>query len=160
MFIVNKDDVCWNKNEIVHRKDVFVAKIFISVVLEIIFILLSMFYNQSLISLAIILPLVNIIEVFRFLNEKMIYDEKGITFNTMWNKKFFYSWDNVISLKDTYIKKEQRILKIDYRDLNGKNAYMVFSFNAYTGVPRFLEFSSPRYSTQTTKNIDPNKWFI
>ena len=63
-------------------------------------------------------------------NTSVAYDQNGITITIFTNKHFFYSWDDVISVQDTYADprlfkgatdlNQRRILKIGVRNHKGK----------------------------------------
>ena len=92
----------------------------------------------------------------------MIYDDKGIIFQNLFKKQYFYSWDKIVSIEDTYTGRplrlgvdilKSRVLKIGFIDVNGKVAYMSYFYIYHVGIPRFLDyFLSHQNGEQKYKN--------
>ena len=92
----------------------------------------------------------------------MIYDEKGITFQNLFKKQYFYWWNKIVSVEDTYRDGgvvfgmdilKGRSLKVGFIDVNGKVAFKSYYYIYPVGIPRFLDyFLAPQNGEQKYKN--------
>ena len=83
-------------------------------------------------------------------NTSVAYDQNGITITIFTNRHFFYSWDDVISVQDTYADprlfkgptdlNQRRILKIGVRNHKGKIEYLTYLFSHFSGIYQFLDY--------------------
>ncbi len=138
-------------NEIRSKKDAYVKTLLIQIIFEVIFIVSTFFLNSLMIIFVLLMFLMMLEEYFSFKNNKLIYEEKGITIVTTANKPFFYSWDDVVSVKDTYANphvfvnpqkdwNKSRVLEIGVRNYKSKIEYHYYFFTEYSGIYDFLKY--------------------
>lgn len=147
-----KYDANWTKNEIRVRKDEFLGFFILCLVLNIAC-LVGVFVGKPILLVFVVcLSIGCLFIVLDFVNTKMLYDDKGITFVSALNQKTFYTWDLIVSVEDTFEdarlcgSRPGRILKIGCRNSKGKIEYMKYYFGSYVGIVRFLHLYSEYYS--------------
>ena len=137
-------------NKIRPRKDICIKGLWIEIILACAFILSSIFLDLAMLSLAFIMLFMVVYTYFDFRNTCVVYDQNGITITNFMNRHFFYSWDDVISVQDTYADprlfkgvtdlNQRRILKIGVRNQKGKIEYLTYLFSHFSGVYPFLDY--------------------
>ena len=140
-----KREVKWNRNVVMVDTRIFVFIISIITV----FVLFIVFLD-GYIAVIIAIPLY-CVTIINYINNKIIYNEAGIVINNSLAKKYFISWDNIISIEDKYEDARLsrgipgRILKICYSiPNNGGIECKKYSFFTYIGILRFLCFYENR----------------
>ncbi|MGN0113914.1 MAG: hypothetical protein ACI396_01150 [Acutalibacteraceae bacterium] len=84
--------------------------------------------------------------ILMYTNEKMYYDDSGITLSNMLGRKFFISWNDVIAVENTIDDPRLTrgrpgiILKITYIAKNGKTENAKFDHTYYSGLYEFMAF--------------------
>ena len=84
--------------------------------------------------------------ILMYINEKMYYDDSGITLSDMLGRKFFIPWDDVIAVENTIEDpiltrgRPGRILKITYIAKNGKTESAKFDHTTQSGLYEFMVF--------------------
>lgn len=84
--------------------------------------------------------------VLTYFNEKMIYDDSGITLINMLGRKFFISWDDVIAVENTIEDPRLTrgmpgmILKITYITKHGKTEIAKFDHTSQSSLYEFMVF--------------------
>ena len=163
MHIQNKEDISFDKNEIRRKTNAYRISLILLATLELFFIWVFISKGVAFVFPFILIPLMFVFSTLNFYNEKMIYDEKGITFQNLFKKQYFYSWDKIVSVEDTYTDRrviyfgmdilKGRVLKVGFIDVNGKVAYMSYFYIHHIGIPRFLDyFLSYQNGEQKYKN--------
>lgn len=145
MHIQNKEDITFDKNEIRRQTNSYKKSMILLAAFELFFIS----KGEDFVFPFIVLPFMFVLATLDFRNEKMIYDEKGITFQNLFKKQYFYSWDKIVSVEDTYTDRrvyfgtdilKGRILKVGFIDVNGKVAFLSYYYIYHVGIPRFLDY--------------------
>lgn len=162
MHIINKEDISFDKNEIRPKTNNYRISLIVLTSFELLSIWIFFSKGVAFVFPFILIPLMFVFSILNFYNEKMIYDEKGITFQNLFKKQYFYSWDKIVSVEDTYTDRPRRlgvdilkgrVLKIGFIDVNGKVAYMSYFYIHHIGIPRFLDyFLSHQNGEQKYKN--------
>ena len=139
-----------NSNEIRPRKDICIKALYIEFILECVFIFISIFVDLALLTFVFIMPIIILYTYMDLKNTSVVYDQNGITITIFTNKHFFYSWDDVISVQDTYADprlfkgptdlNHRRILKIGVRNHKGKIEYLSYLFSHFSGIYQFLDY--------------------
>ena len=139
-----------NSNEIRPRKDICIKGLWIEIILECVFIMSSIFVDLAMLSFVFIMPIMILFTCLDYKNTCVVYDQNGITITNFMNRHFFYSWDDVISVQDTYADprlfkgttdlNQRRILKIGVRDHKGKIEYLTYLFSHFSGIYQFLDY--------------------
>lgn len=158
MYLYNKEDINWNKNEIRQRKDKFLKSLFIMIVLEIFAVSLTLTTRKVFIIAVILIPLFIIYSIAEFCSKKMIYDDKGITFIEFPGKRFFYPWDKIVSIERSLenplvddMKQPYRIagnilrehiLTIEYYNKANDHEFWRCNCADQTGIGRFVDYVS------------------
>ena len=85
-----------------------------------------------------------------FKNTSIVYNQKGITITNFTNRHFFYVWQDVISVQDTYADprlfkgltdlNKRRILKIGVCNHKGKIEYLTYLFSYFSEIYQFLDY--------------------
>ena len=137
-------------NSIRPRKDIHIKGLWIETILECVFILSSIFFDLAMLSFVFIISLLIVYTCLDFRNTSVTYDQNGITITNFTNRYFFYSWDEVISVQDTYADprlfkgptglNQRRILKIGVRNHKGKIEYLTYLFSHFSGIYQFLDY--------------------
>ena len=137
-------------NAICPRKDLFIKGIWVEIILECVFILSSIFLDLKMLFFVPIMLLMIVYTYLDFRNTSVTYDQNGITITIFTNRHFFYSWDDVISVQDTYADprlfkgptdlNQRRILKIGVRNHKGKIEYLTYLFSHFSGIYQFLNY--------------------
>ena len=150
-----------NSNEIRPRKDICIKGLWIEIILECVFILSSIFVDLAMLSFVFIMPIMILFTYLDLKNTSVVYDQNGITITNFMNRHFFYSWDDVISVQDTYADprlfkgatdlNQRRILKIGVRNHKGKIEYLTYLFSHFSGIYQFLDYY------ECKKNNDQNE---
>ena len=88
--------------------------------------------------------------ILSFLNEKLLYSGKGITFCDFLGKKRFIPWENIVSIEDTYEDPQLsrgvpgRILKIKYRykyrHMRERTEVFKLSYSGHIGIEELVSF--------------------
>lgn len=84
--------------------------------------------------------------ILMYINEKMYYDDSGITLSNMLGHKFFIPWDDVIAVDNTFADprfargRSGRILRITYISKNGKTENAEFDHTTQYGIYEFMAF--------------------
>ena len=84
--------------------------------------------------------------ILMYTNEKMYYDDSGITLSNMLGHKFFIPWDDVIAVDNTFADprfargRSGRILRITYISKNGKTENAEFDHTTQYGIYEFMAF--------------------
>lgn len=87
-----------------------------------------------------------VITIISVLNDKMIYDDSGITLSNIVGHKFFIPWRDVISVENTFEDPRLcrgapgRIIKILYINRCGETESAKFGFHNNIGVVEFLTY--------------------
>ena len=89
-------------NEIRPKKDLCIKGLCIEIILACVFILSSILIDLTLLSFVFIMPIMILFTCLDYKNTCVVYDQNGITITNFMNRHFFYSWDDVISVQDTY----------------------------------------------------------
>lgn len=163
MHIQNKEDISFDKNEIRRKTNSYRISLILLATFELFSIWVFISKGVAFVFPFILIPLMFVFSTLNFYNEKMIYDEKGITFQNLFKKQYFYSWDKIVSVEDTYTDRrviyfgtdilKGRVLKVGFIDVNGKVAYMSYFYIDNVGIPRFLDyFLSHQNGEQKYKN--------
>ena len=139
-----------NSNEIRPRKDICIKGLWIEIILECVFIMSSIFVDLAMLSFSFIMLLMILYTYLDFKNTSVVYDQKGITITNFTNRHFFYVWQDVISVQDTYADphlfrgqadlNRRRILKIGVRNHKGKIEYLTYLFSHFSGIYQFLDY--------------------
>ena len=150
-----------NSNEIRPRKDICIKGLWIEIILECVFIMSSIFVDLAMLSFVFIMPIMILFTYLDLKNTSVVYDQNGITITNFMNRHFFYSWDDVISVQDTYADprlfrgptdlNRRRILKIGVRNHKGKIEYLTYLFSHFSGIYQFLDYY------ECKKNNDQNE---
>lgn len=80
-----------------------------------------------------------------FRNDRITYDEQGITLYSLWGKSFSIGWDKIVCIDvadEPLISKRfvtGQVLRIRCNEQNGQNTYR-FPYRYYTGIDAFLAF--------------------
>jgi len=137
-------------NAIRPRKDLFIKGIWVEIILECVFILSSVFLDLEMLFFVPIMLLMIVYTYLDFRNTSVTYDQNGIAITIFTNRHFFYSWDDVISVQDTYADPRlfkgptdlnlRRILKIGVRNHKGKIEYLTYLFSHFSGIYQFLNY--------------------
>ena len=139
-----------NSNEIRPRKDICIKALWIEIILECVFVLSAILVNLASLTFVFIMPIMILYTYLNLKNTSVVYDKNGITVTIFTNRHFFYSWDDVISVQDTYadprlfrgptILNQRRILKIGVRNHKSKIEYLTYLFSQFTGIYQFLNY--------------------
>ena len=139
-----------NSNEIRPRKDICIKALYIEFILECVFIFISIFVDLASLTFVFIMTIIILYTYMDLKNTSVVYDQNGITITIFTNKHFFYSWDDVISVQDTYADprffkgptnlNHRRILKIGVRNHKGKIEYLSYLFSHFSGMYQFLDY--------------------
>ena len=139
-----------NSNEIRPRKDICIKALCVEIILECVFILISIFIDLASLFFVFIMPIIILYTYMDLKNTSVVYDQNGITITIFTNKHFFYSWDDVIGVEDTYADphlfrgptklEQRRILKIGVRNHKGKIEYLNYLFSHFSGTYQFLNY--------------------
>ena len=137
-------------NEIRPKKDLCIKGLWIEIILACAFILSSILIDLTLLSFVFIMPILILFTCLDYKNTCVVYDQNGITITNFMNRHFYYSWDDVISVQDTYAdprlfkgatdSNQRRILKIGVRNHKGKIEYLTYLFWHFSGIYQFLEY--------------------
>ena len=137
-------------NKIRPRKDICIKGLRIEIILACAFILSSIFLDLEMLFFVPIILLMIVYTYLDFRNTSVTYDQNGITITIFTNRHFFYSWDDVISVQDTYADPRlfkgptdlnlRRILKIGVRNHKGKIEYLTYLFSHFSGIYQFLNY--------------------
>ena len=127
------------------RKDHFVLAFLAFGVFEVIALISPFFMEKSLIVFAMVIPMFMLYISLSYFNEKMIYDDDGITFINMWNRSEHLTWNEVV-VEDTFETSHTmrrfpvRVVNIRYKNARGRMLCMRYQFNDYLGIEQFLLF--------------------
>ena len=94
--------------------------------------------------------------LFSYFNEKLIYNDYGITIYEPFRKKSELSWDSVISIKAVLqdprltVRPGCLVVKISYT-VNNSIGIIAFDFAGFTGLPELLAFYSTRTQIEQEK---------
>ena len=148
-------------NKIRPKKDLCIKGLWIEIILACAFILSSILIDLTLLSFVFIIPILILFTCLDYKNTCVVYDQNGITITNFMNRHFFYSWDDVISVQDTYAdprlfkgttdSNQRRILKIGVRNHKGKIEYLTYLFSHFSGIYQFLDYY------ECKKNNDQNE---
>ena len=137
-------------NEIRPRKDIGIKALWIEIILECVFILSSIFVDLATLFFVFIMPIIILFTYLDHKNTCVVYDQNGITITNFMNRHFFYSWDDIISVQDTYADprlfkgptdlNQRRILKIGVRNHKSKTEYLTYLFSHFSGIYQFLDY--------------------
>ena len=162
MHIQNKEDITFDKNEIRRQTNSYKISMIFLAAFELFCIWDFISKGENFVFPFIVLPFMFVLATLDFRNEKMIYDEKGITFQNLFKKQYFYSWNKIVSVEDTYRDGgvffgmdilKGRSLKVGFIDVNGKVAFKSYYYIYHVGIPRFLDyFLSHQNGEQKYKN--------
>ena len=109
MHIQNKEDITFDKNEIRRQTNSYKKSMIFLAAFELFSIWVFISKGEAFVFPFIVLPFMFVLATLDFRNEKMIYDEKGITFQNLYKKQYFYSWDKIVSVEDTYTDRPRRL---------------------------------------------------
>ena len=137
-------------NGIRPRKDLFIKGIWVEIILECVFILSSIFLDLEMLFFVPVMLLMIVYTYLDFRNTSVTYDQNGITITNFTSRHFFYSWNDVISVQDTYADPRlfkgptdlntRRILKIGVRNHKPKTEYLTYFFSRFSGIHQFLDY--------------------
>lgn len=84
----------------------------------------------------------------------LTYNENGITITAINGRQFFYQWENVISVTQTYTPvfrlRPSPCIKVTYRTESGREESMYYTIANYVGTKRF-ELYAEQYISQNTE---------
>lgn len=92
--------------------------------------------------------------LFSYFNEKLIYNDYGITIYEPFRKKCELSWDSVISIKAVLqdprltVRPGCLVVKISYT-VNNSIGIKALPFASFTGLPELLDFYAVRTNHET-----------
>lgn len=92
--------------------------------------------------------------LFSYFNEKLIYNDYGITIYEPFRKKCELSWDSVISIKAVLLDPRLTVrpgclvVKISYT-VNNSIGIIALPFASFTGLPELLAFYAVRTNHET-----------
>lgn len=138
------------------RKDHFIIASLVASVIEIFALLSPFFMEKSLILFAIVVPIFMFVVCLSYFNEKMIYDDDGITFINMLKRSEHFTWDKIV-VEDTFESSHTmqrapiRVLNIRCTTAQGRIFRMRYPFNDYLGIQQFLFFYMQLYSFDNNK---------
>ena len=143
-------EIITTSNEIRPRRDICIKGLWIEIILEIVFILSAIFFNLVSLSFVLIMPIMILYTYLDLKNTSVVYDQNGITITNFMNRQFFYSWNDVISVQDTYADprffkgptslNQRRVLKIGVRNHKSKTEYLTYFFSQFSGIYQFLNY--------------------
>lgn len=143
---VNKHFSHMDKNEVRISKSSFVKNVFYYCILEIVTLWYSFCYSRNAIIVAVVLPIFCLLFVLEYVNGIIVYDEKGVVFVSVFNKKHFCPWNEIVSVEDTYENPKLvrgsvgRVLKIGYKKYNGEVKYKRYEYKSLAGASEFLNY--------------------
>lgn len=138
------------------RKEHFIIASLVAGVFEMIALISPFFMEKSLIVFAPVIPIFILNITLSYFNEKMIYDDDGITFINMWNRSEHVTWDKIV-VEDTFESSHTmqrlpiRVLNIRYTNARGRILCMRYQFNDYLGIEEFLFFYTQLRSFDNSK---------
>ena len=84
----------------------------------------------------------------------LTYNENGITITAIYGRQFFYKWDDVLSVTQTYTPifrlRPASCIKVTYRTESGREESMYYTIADHVGTKRF-ELYAERYIGQKTE---------
>lgn len=143
----NKYDLQWNRDEIRMRKDHFIMATVAFVFLTVLFVALKILIDSPLYLLIIFGALAEGHIVLSYVNEKILFDETGLTVITFLGRSEHFAWDDVtVSDRNENTRMAGfrgvpvRVLELNVRSKNGRTYCLRYPFRKYIGVSRFINF--------------------
>lgn len=101
--------------------------------------------------------IISAIVILIYVRNKLIFDDFGITFCNIWGHKYQVLWKDILLVEDTYEDPRLsrgapgRIVKIVYKNHNGKTEIAKYSYTNYIGLKEFLSFYYAKKATNHPK---------
>ena len=129
-----------NSKRQVHQKlKCLIITVLIIVILDV-YLVITTFYQALIITTVFF-----IFCIFSFVNNKLFYDDSGITVSNILKKQFFISWEHVVSIENTINNpmltrgNPDRVIIIKYLS-DEKTEIIKYSYTLYSGLSDFYAY--------------------